>query len=121
MIQPLEKVRHYYERVDANDIEWVSALFADHAIYERADSRFVGKTAIREFFAVHRKIRGVHSLEQIWSVEDDVVVVKGCFNGVGADGEPRSIGFSDIWYFDAGGRVSKRQSYLAIGHEYIEA
>jgi len=99
----------------------VSALFADDAIYERAGSRFVGKTALREFFAVHRKIRGVHSLQKIWSVEDNIVVVTGCFNGVGANGEPRSIGFSDIWYFDADRRVSQRQSYLAIGHEYIEA
>jgi ketosteroid isomerase-like protein len=120
LTQNLQKIRQYYERIDANDVEWVVALFADDAVYERAGSHYRGIPAIREFFAVHRKIRGVHRVEKIWPVGDaGVVVVIGHFEGVGANGDPRSVGFSDFWHFNDDGQVSKRQSYLSLGHEYV--
>ena len=112
-------VTEYYARVDAQDIEWVVALFADDAVYDRAGSNYIGKAAISAFYRGDRKIMGAHTLQTVASVEN-TVLVNGVFRGQGYDGSPKQIGFADAWRFNEDGLVSNRQTYLATGSSYVK-
>lgn len=112
-------VERYYAQIDAQEIDAVMALFRDDAVYERADSRFAGKPAIDAFFRHARLIRGEHRIEQILSLGREVIAT-GRFEGVGAAGDPRSVGFVDLWSFDEALLVTKRRTYLAVGHQVVE-
>ncbi|MFC3052244.1 nuclear transport factor 2 family protein [Kordiimonas pumila] len=111
-------ISEYYSRIDSCDIEWVIKLFAENAIYHRADSAYCGRNQIHKFFTDGRKIRGDHILDSIWSF-DHRVICTGTFKGVGAAGDPRKVGFSDFWAFDQKHLVVERQTYLALGHQYV--
>ena len=115
-----QKIYQYYEHIDVNDIDWVMSLFSKDAIYYRADSVYDGCKAIDSFFRQSRKIRGCHSIDSIWSFDEKVICI-GTFNGKGYDGDERKVKFSDFWIFDTSGLVSKRETYLALGHEYVKA
>ena len=96
-------------------------LFAPEAVYERADRIYDGLPAIGKFFREERQIRGEHIIDRIWSDEASATVfVTGRFEGRGAEGDPRRVKFADIWHFDGNGLVDKRQTYLGIGHAYVE-
>lgn len=113
-------IEAYYARIDASDIEWVVRLFSPEAIYERADSSYRGATQLEHFFRVERKIVGVHKIERLWEVAvDRVIISTGRFDGVGRGGDPRSVAFADIWYFDQQDRVNRRQTFLALGSEHV--
>ena len=116
---PLATIKEYYQRIDANDTDWVVDLFADDAVYARANSRFEGKHSIENFFRNGRKIRGTHGIENACAV-DNRVFAKGEFVGVGDAGDDRRVRFLDVWYFEPGGKVTLRETYLALGHEYVK-
>jgi ketosteroid isomerase-like protein len=118
--QPKEGVvRDYYAHIDQVDLDWVLALFEPDAVYERADATYAGISAISRFFREERQIRGVHAIEQVWTDADSVVAL-GEFRGTGAAGDARRVRFTDIWHFSAGRRVKRRQTFLALGHSYVE-
>ncbi|MDT9598476.1 nuclear transport factor 2 family protein [Sphingosinicella sp. GR2756] len=112
-------IREYYRRIDAVDVDWVVDLFAPDAVYERADATYDGIAAISKFFREDRQIRGEHVIDRIWT-DGDSVAATGEFRGRGAAGDARNVRFADVWMFDADGRVRCRQSYLALGHAYVE-
>ena len=118
-MNPLEKVKAYYPKVDAGDLDWVIGLFSDDGEYQRADALYCGKKAIADFYHGDRKIQGNHKIENI-VVEDSAVVANGVFEGVGSDGSPKKIGFADVWIFDDSGLVASRKTYLAMGSEYVK-
>ena len=101
-------VEGYYRSIDAVDIEGALSLFAEDAIYERADAVYSGRPRILEFFSHERRIRGKHLIEAILSLGERVIVL-GRFEGVGASGDPRSVGFVDVWDFGQSGLVRKRR------------
>lgn len=113
-----ELVDLYYKKVDALDIEWVINMFADNCHYQRADAPYVGKDVIEKFYREERKIRGKHTISRILT-SDETVVAYGVFNGVGGFGQPKHIEFCDIWSFK-NSLVIKRQTYLALGNEYVK-
>lgn len=113
------KIRQYYEHIDRNDIDWVMSLFDKAAVYRRADSCFEGYHAIDRFFRVDRLIRGTHRLDSIWSF-DDKVICTGAFHGQGKTGDHRSVRFSDFWFFNADGLIRERETFLALGHQYVK-
>lgn len=116
-----KKVSAYYPRIDDVDTDWVLALFADDAVYYRADAIYAGRSAIARFFCEERKIRGRHTIERMWVDPGSAsVVAVGQFDGQGASGDTRSVRFADVWQFNAAGLVTQRQTYLALGHEYVE-
>jgi ketosteroid isomerase-like protein len=119
MIVPGTLIEQYYGLIDANDVAAVLRLFADDAVYERADATYAGKPRITRFFTEERQIRGRHVLEAIYSL-DRKVIVSGRFEGVGAAGDARSVGFADFWTFDVAGLVTHRRTYLATGHQIVE-
>jgi ketosteroid isomerase-like protein len=112
-------IERYYAQIDAQDIDGVLSLFAEDAAYERADARYAGKPAIEDFFRHRRQIRGEHRIEKILSLGSEVVAV-GHFEGRGAEGDSRSVGFVDLWSFDAQSRVRLRRTFLATGHQIVE-
>ena len=114
-------VSAYYPRIDAVDTEWVLALFADDAVYLRADAVYAGRPAIARFFCEERKIRGRHTIDRMWIDHGSAsVVAVGRFDGLGIAGDTRSVRFADVWQFNEAGLVTQRQTYLALGHEYVE-
>ena len=59
-------VAAYYPKVDAGDVEWVIDLFAPVSVYERADSRYVGKDEITRFYAgLRRPLRKLQTT-RVW-------------------------------------------------------
>ena len=115
-------IREYYRRIDQGDVDWVVGLFASDAVYERADALYDGIAAITHFFAQDRRIRGVHEIESIVAAPDaGVVTANGRFVGVGEAGDPRSVGFADLWRFAPSGLIMRRQTYLALGNDYVRA
>ncbi|MBS0420076.1 MAG: nuclear transport factor 2 family protein [Proteobacteria bacterium] len=114
-------VREYYQRIDANDVDWVLARFSPQATYDRAGVTYRGAHEIRDFFCVQRQIRGVHRIEELWTAAPHVVFVLGQFSGAGASGDARTVRFSDVWWFDPDSRISHRETFLARGHDYVRA
>lgn len=112
-------IADYYKRVDAQDLDWVLALFADDAVYDRADASYVGIDAITRFYRGERKILGAHTLDSIASSEE-LVMVTGVFSGKGHDGSSKHIGFADAWQFNNTGQVARRRTYLALGSDYVK-
>lgn len=115
----LEMIRDYYRRIDRQDLEWVVALFAPEAVYERADARYVGKDAIEHFFRAERLIRGVHTIATLTQDESGRIFARGQFEGHGAANDARAVGFADVWEFRSDDKVCFRQTYLALGHAYV--
>jgi ketosteroid isomerase-like protein len=115
-------IREYYGRIDQSDVDWVVALFEEDAVYERADALYTGIDEIRRFFREERLIKGTHHIDNlIGSNQGDFVVAVGRFSGVGSAGDPREVRFADVWKFGAPGRVKRRQTFLALGNQYIRA
>lgn len=121
MASRTQVIREYYARIDANDTEWVLALFASDVVYERAGALYTGAAEVRRFFSVERQIRGTHEVEHLWQAAVNVVVAVGRFYGVGAAGDSRAVRFADIWWFDHVNHIERRETFLGIGHEYVEA
>jgi len=113
-------ITEYYSRIDENDLDWVMNLFADDAVYLRADSKYCGIKELNEFFRADRKIRGQHNLDAIWSF-DDKVICTGTFKGVGKEGDGRKVRFSDFWRFNSQDLVDERRTFLALGHEFVKS
>ena len=109
----LERTRHYYERVDAGDVEGVLAWFADEATYYRPGyPPMRGRSALAEFYGGERVIdSGRHSLDEVL-VQGERVAVRGRFDGTLKDGSTVSIGFADFIRYDADGRAAERRSYF---------
>lgn len=113
-------VDEYYRRIDSNDLDWVVNLFSEDATYVRADSRLQGKTEIDRFFRTQRRISGKHVIDSIVAVRGQVFC-KGEFIGKGATGDRRRVRFFDVWHFHSDGKVRLRETYLALGHEYVKS
>lgn len=112
--------REYYRRVDARDTSWIVNLFADDAVYDRAETTYRGRAAIARFFQVERQIHGSHKLDDlIVEARSRIVVATGRFNGVGKAGDARDVGFADVWRFNSDQRVIRRQTFLALGNQYV--
>lgn len=114
-----DTIRLYYQKVDAQEIDWVMGIFADHARYQRADADYIGKSAISDFYRNHRKIRGKHTIAGILS-DINCVVAYGEFKGVGAQDQAKQIEFCDVWRFD-GSMVVYRHTYLGVGSDYVKS
>lgn len=112
-----DTTREYYAKVDAGDTEWIVAMFAKEARYRRADADYVGQAAIAEFYREGRKIRGKHTIENLYAT-GNVVVVQGTFVGQGAKGNPKKVRFCDVWLFQDT-CVKLRETYLALGSDYV--
>lgn len=119
MTDMLDRIKHYYRQIDLNALHEIEGLFAETAVYRRADRTYDGKSRIMRFFREERRIRGRHVIESIWEVPDHIVAV-GVFDGVGEKGDPRTVGFTDVWTLGTCNKVTERRTYLATGHAIVE-
>lgn len=105
-------VQEYYERVDAQDVEGLLALFAEDAWYERPGyERLLGRQALSAFYAGARVIEsGRHTI--VRTVESGgCVAVEGQFSGRLKDGSDVSLRFADFFLLD-GGLICGRRTYF---------
>ncbi|MFX0539568.1 nuclear transport factor 2 family protein [Ornithinimicrobium sp. Y1847] len=94
-----ERTRHYYERVDAGDVEGVLAWFAHDAVYERPGyAPMRGRAALAAFYGGERVIAdGAHLIDElVVDGDEDRVAVRGRFEGTLKDGSSVSLGFADF-------------------------
>lgn len=112
-------VAGYYPAIDRSDFEYILPMFAEDAVYYRAGMEYRHMPSIRKFFVEERQISGTHTIDGLWSdAVSRTVFVTGCFDGQGAAGDARSFGFADVWHFNDANLVSKRESFLALGHAH---
>lgn len=108
----VERVRRYYDRVDAGDLEGLLALFHPEVVYERGGHpAIVGLDALARFYREQRLIReGRHELLDVIA-EGERVAVRGRFAGVLRSGEPVAVRFADFHHF-RDGLIWRRYSYF---------
>lgn len=117
MINIRELVAGYYPAIDRLDLDYIFDLFAEDAIYDRAGVEYRDLPSIRKFFSEDRQISGAHIIHNLWfDAASRSVFVTGRFEGQGEAGDPRSFGFADVWHFNDANLVSRRESFLALGH-----
>lgn len=97
-----ERVRRYYDLVDARDYDGLLALFADDVVYDRPGQGAIeGIDALERFYREERPLsEGDHALDAV-VVDGDTAAVRGTFSG--RQGETTvSFGFADFHTFDDG-------------------
>lgn len=114
---PVELIKDYYQKIDDSNVDWVIDLFADDAVYQRANAIYNGKDEITQFYREQRKIRGKHTLYD-YIDQEETVIARGVFDGQGEQGDPRAVEFCDVWSLNHN-RVVARQTYLALGADYV--
>ncbi len=107
------RVRRYYDRVDANDVEGVLDCFADDGVYHRPGYEPMrGRDALAAFYGGERVIAaGRHELDEV-VVDGARAAVRGRFVGTLKDGSEARVGFADFMVLDAEGRFVTRHSYF---------
>jgi ketosteroid isomerase-like protein len=108
-----DRVRRYYELVDANDVPGLVALFAPHATYHRPGyPPLVGRLDLTRFYEADRIIeRGRHTLSSI-TADESSVAVRGDFRGRLKDGRDVELKFADFFTFDADLHFERRDTYF---------
>lgn len=108
-----ERVRRYYELVDANDVTGLVALFAPHATYCRPGyPPLVGRLELTNFYEADRVIeQGRHTLSAI-TADENSVAVQGDFHGRLKDGREVELRFADFFTFDADLCFERRDTYF---------
>ncbi|AXH95276.1 nuclear transport factor 2 family protein [Ornithinimicrobium avium] len=115
MTDLLARTRHYYERVDADDVQGVLDWFAADAVYHRPGyAPMRGRAALAAFYGGERVIAsGAHTLDDVL-VDGDRVAVRGRFEGTLRDGSSASVGFADFITYDRDGRALERRSLFEV-------
>lgn len=108
-----ERVRHYYELVDADDVPGLIALFAEDAVYHRPGYEpLVGHGDLNRFYTEDRVIEsGRHSVTSLVTGENDVAVM-GEFAGVLKNGREVSLRFADFFTLDGRLLFARRDTYF---------
>ncbi|GAA2258526.1 nuclear transport factor 2 family protein [Streptomyces atrovirens] len=108
-----ERVRRYYELVDAGDVAELVALFSPKAVYRRPGyDPLVGRRALERFYRSQRVIKkGRHTLATVL-MERDGAAVHGSFAGTLHDGSEVSLRFADFFTFSASGAFRTRDTFF---------
>ena len=107
-----DRVRRYYDLVDAGSLQQMYALFDDDIVYRRPGYEpLAGIAAFRSFYEGQRIIReGAHTLTSLVD-HGGHVAVEGDFHGTLHDGREVSVRFADFFTFD-GPRIIRRDTYF---------
>ncbi|WP_327066378.1 nuclear transport factor 2 family protein [Kitasatospora sp. NBC_01250] len=108
-----EKVREYYERVDAADYEAVFEMFCDDVVYERGGTEpIVGMEEFKRFYLADRIIEsGRHEVEAVVD-NGDWVAARGVFSGRLKNAELVTVRWADFHLFK-GEKIWRRYTYFA--------
>ncbi len=109
-----EKVLQYYSLVDSRSFDELFKLFADNIVYLRCEEKIEGINNFKKFYLKERSIVGKHNLEEVHILPKGVLT-KGIFKGENEKKDKLVLKFVDFFYFDAQGKICKRETYLASG------
>ncbi|MDH6108603.1 steroid delta-isomerase [Kitasatospora sp. MAP12-15] len=106
-------VQHYYELVDANDIDGLLDLFTPDAVYHRPGyAPLIGRAELERFYSADRVIaRGTHSLHTVVACDDEVAA-HGEFSGTLKDGSQVTVRFADFFAVREDGRFARRDTFF---------
>jgi ketosteroid isomerase-like protein len=109
----VQQVRHYYECVDAGNVDGLLELFAPGAVYHRPGyPPMEGRAAMAEFYRGERVIEsGRHTLDQV-TADGTKVAVQGEFAGVLKDGSQVSLRFADFFTLAPDGLFARRDTFF---------
>ncbi|MDZ7746930.1 MAG: nuclear transport factor 2 family protein [Halobacteriales archaeon] len=110
-----QRIRDYYDYIDAEDLDSVFALFADDIVYHRPGQPSLdGMDAFKQFYREDRPLsEGEHTVESL-TIGENTVAVRGRFEGK-QDGERVAFGFADHHRFDDEGQITERWTYTDTG------
>ncbi|GLZ77545.1 hypothetical protein Afil01_23520 [Actinorhabdospora filicis] len=108
-----ERVRRYYDLVDADDVPGLIALFATDAVYHRPGyAPLVGHGDLNRFYTADRVIvSGRHTVTSLVTGEHEVAVM-GEFAGVLKDGREVALRFADFFTLDERLLFARRDTYF---------
>lgn len=108
-----QRIREYYQRVDAHDLTGLLDLFANDAVYHRPGyAPLVGRESLERFYGEERAIReGSHSVSAA-VLDGDRAAVHGEFHGVLKDGRAVSLRFADFFVFNDKGFFQRRDTFF---------
>ncbi|MFD0854791.1 nuclear transport factor 2 family protein [Actinomadura adrarensis] len=100
--------------IDAGDWAALATCFHPEIVYERPGYEpLLGRNRVLRFYREERLVKsGAHRLEGV-VLQDDRGAVWGALEGVRTDGRPISLGFADIYHFEAG-TIRKRRSHFHV-------
>jgi ketosteroid isomerase-like protein len=106
-------VRHYYELVDAGDVDGLLDLFAPDAVYHRPGyAPLVGRAELERFYSTDRIIaEGTHALHTVVAAGDKVAA-HGEFTGTLKDGNRVTLRFADFFAVRQDGRFARRDTFF---------
>ena len=110
-VDPIDRLRTYYDRVDDGDVDGLLSLFAEDVRYDRPGREPIeGIDALRRFYERDRPLDdGTHDVHHV-VVDGPFAAVRGEFTGR-LDGKPVSFGFADHHEFDDDGLIATRYTY----------
>ncbi len=109
----VDRVRRYYELVDAGEVSSLAALFAEDTVYRRPGYQPIrGRAELVAFYTGERVIEtGVHTLSDV-VVQSPRVAVNGEFTGVLKDGSDVSLKFADFFAVSEDGLFTERETFF---------
>ncbi|WP_149828653.1 nuclear transport factor 2 family protein [Streptomyces tailanensis] len=110
-----QRIRHYYELVDAGEVPELVELFDPEAVYRRPGyDPLVGRDALERFYREQRVIKeGRHALSTAL-VREDGAAVHGTFEGTLHDGRVVALRFADFFTFSASGAFRTRDTFFFV-------
>ncbi len=107
------QIQRLFDAIDLKDEDVFSELFAEDVYYERPRCPpIVGVEAMIRFYREDRPIAsGQHVIEHIVA-NDTCGAAWGRMRGITKAGKDVDVIFSDVYEFDARGRISKRRGYF---------
>ncbi|WP_406723636.1 nuclear transport factor 2 family protein [Streptomyces sp. GD-15H] len=108
-----DRVRRYYELVDAGDVSGLVKLFDRDAVYHRPGYQpLVGHAGLERFYREGRVIEeGRHTVSLLVQQGDDVAV-QGSFAGRLRDGRAVELRFADFFSFSEANAFRRRDTFF---------
>ena len=113
------QILEYYRLIDQNKIDDILELFSDDAQYLRCGETYRGYEQIAHFYKVERKIKGTHTINDLWII-GQTGIVEGTFAGWGEEGQPKVVNFADFFIFNPNHKIQERRTYLMLGSSYVK-
>lgn len=106
-------VRSYYERVDADDVDGILALFSPDAVYRRPGYEPMrGRGELESFYRNERIIeRGTHTVTTV-TEQLPRVAVSGEFTGMLKNGRQVTLEFADFFTIGSDDLFIRRDTYF---------
>lgn len=113
-LDPVQTVKRYYQRVDADDVPGLLELFAADAVYRRPGYEpIIGRAALDDFYRNQRVIKsGRHTVATLIRSGDEVAV-QGTFSGMLNDGSTTELEFADFYRL-SDGVFAERTTYFYV-------